>query len=42
MVQLTEVEDEYFTQPQAGPENDDDFTDTGEFSLFQQLHTGDF
>ncbi|KAK3399135.1 mitochondrial import receptor subunit tom-22 [Sordaria brevicollis] len=29
MVQLTEVEDEHFTQPQVGPEEDDeDFTDT--------------
>lgn len=31
MVQLTEVEDEHFQQPQVGPEEDDeDFTDTGE------------
>lgn len=32
MVQLTEVEDEHFQQPQVGPEEDDeDFTDTGEW-----------
>lgn len=31
MVQLVEVEDEHFQQPQPGPEeDDDDFTDTGE------------
>lgn len=30
MVQLVEVEDEHFQQPQVGPEEDDeDFTDTG-------------
>jgi import receptor subunit TOM22 len=30
MVQLVEVEDEHFQQPQAGPEEDEeDFTDTG-------------
>ncbi|KAK4252138.1 mitochondrial import receptor subunit Tom22-domain-containing protein [Corynascus novoguineensis] len=28
MVQLVEVEDEHFQQPQVGPEEDDDFTDT--------------
>lgn len=31
MVQLVEVEDEHFQTPQAGPEEDDDFTDTGQF-----------
>lgn len=30
MVQLVEVEDEHFQQPQPGPEEEeDDFTDTG-------------
>jgi hypothetical protein len=31
MVTLTEVEDEHFQGSQAGPEADDDFTDTGIF-----------
>ena len=32
MVQLVEVEDEHFQQPQPGPEEDDeDFTDTGAY-----------
>ena len=29
MVQLTEVVDEHFQEGQAGPEEEDDFTDTG-------------
>ncbi len=29
MVQLTEVIDEHFQEGQAGPEGDDEFTDTG-------------
>lgn len=29
MVQLTEVVDEHFQEGQAGPEEDEDFTDTG-------------
>lgn len=29
MVQLTEVVDEHFQEGQAGPEDDDEFTDTG-------------
>ena len=29
MVQLTEVLDEHFQEGQAGPEEEDDFTDTG-------------
>jgi hypothetical protein len=29
MVQLVEVEDEHFTNAQAGVEEDEDFTDTG-------------
>lgn len=34
MVQLVEVEDEHFQNPQPGPENeDDDFTDTGTLEL---------
>lgn len=34
MVTLTEVEDEHFQSTQAGPEaNEDDFTDTGSYSL---------
>jgi hypothetical protein len=32
MVTLTEVEDEHFQNNQAGPEEEDDFTDTGMFS----------
>lgn len=29
MVQLTEVVDEHFQEDQAGPEDEEDFTDTG-------------
>lgn len=29
MVQLVEVEDEHFQETQPGPEEEDDFTDTG-------------
>lgn len=35
MVQLTEVEDEHFTTAQVGPEDDEDFTDTGMYLFFQ-------
>ena len=34
MVQLTEVVDEHFQEGQAGPEEEDDFTDTGTSFLF--------
>jgi hypothetical protein len=38
MVQLVEVEDEHFTQPQPGPEEDDDeYTDTGTSRLAQPI-----
>lgn len=32
MVQLVEVEDEHFQESQPGPEEEDDFTDTGRLS----------
>jgi len=32
MVQLVEVEDEHFQQEQMGPEDEDDYSDTGECS----------
>lgn len=38
MVQLTEVMDEHFQEGQVGPEDDEDFTDTGQwFCLFSRL-----
>lgn len=37
MVQLTEVVDEHFQEGQAGPEEEDDFTDTGTSFLFFKI-----
>lgn len=45
MVQLVEVEDEHFQSNQTGPEEEDDFTDTGKhsclFFLDGQVHAWD-
>jgi len=35
MVQLVEVEDEHFQQTQPGPEEEDDYSDTGEMPTFK-------
>lgn len=37
MVQLVEVEDEHFQQPQPGLDDEGDYTDTGMLSLSLQL-----